>query len=137
MPTSKVVPSAVQNRDSTSAVLAITADGTDEPRTSSAEVTVRPCDRYPLGDRFPLGGRPTACAIRHDHRTGFGTDINGASGFAPKRPRSRKVLTHGEPTSAMPPAHVNRPAGLAGGTSTISGATHQITSTRLSKSLGK
>ena len=60
--------------------------GTDEPATTASEVTIRPCDRHPLSDWFPLGGLPTACLIRQHHRTRFGADNNTASGLVPKRP---------------------------------------------------
>jgi hypothetical protein len=114
---------SIQNRHPTSTASAVAIHRTDEPRTSSAKVTVRPSDGYSLYslyDRLPLGRIPAPCPIDQNHRIALRAHPDIAGRLSIVRPRTRKVLTISEPTFAMPATHVDRLAGLAASTSTIS-----------------
>jgi hypothetical protein len=81
----EILPQAVQDRHRHPAptVSAVAIHRTDKPRTSSAEVALRPLDRHSLIDRLALSSRRTACLGRQHDRISLCGDVDTAGRLPP------------------------------------------------------
>src|SRR5262249_13204712 len=118
----------VQHCDAAPAVSTIGVNGTDKPGAMTARVARGPGDRDALLYRLPFGVSPASRAVHQNHGVCFSAHLNAAGRLSAAGPRPREMLPGVQPPLAMPPAHIDRDAGLTGYAATTVRPAHLLAS---------